>query len=252
MPTDTEDPIYKNSALEFKSTSFSVPVLVISSLDLKQIELLLKEKIAQAPDFFNNSPLIIDLEEINRQKKNIDFSGLIKCLQSNKFIPIGLSGGNDKQNSLALELNIPKHTTWGTHSKNAASAKKKPIESVEKIEKTDSADPPSSTVENMLISQPIRSGQRIYAKGDLTVLSQVGAGAEIMAEGNIHVYGCLRGRALAGVLGNTESRIFCSDLQAELISIAGHYKVNEELEKAEHRKPSQIFLQGQALIIENL
>jgi septum site-determining protein MinC len=80
----------------------------------------------------------------------------------------------------------------------------------------------------------------------------VSAGAEIMAEGNIHVYGSLRGRALAGVQGNIESRIFCSDLQAELISIAGHYKISEELDKAEYCKPTQIYLQDQALIIKNL
>lgn len=252
MSTDTKDPIYKKSALEFKSTSFSVTVLVISSLELKHIDLQLKEKIAQAPEFFKNSPLIIDLEEINRQKNKIDFVGLIKCLHSNHLIPIGLSGGNDNQYGLSLELNIPKHTLRGTHSNQTTSVKKISIETVEDIATPASSENPSSSVENMLISQPIRSGQRIYAKGDLTIIAQVGAGAEIMAEGNIHVYGCLRGRALAGVQGNTESRIFCSDLQAELVSIAGHYKLNEELDKTEPKKPSQIFLQGQALIIEHL
>ena len=104
----------------------------------------------------------------------------------------------------------------------------------------------------MLISQPIRSGQRIYAKGDLTILSHVSAGAEIMAEGNIHIYGALRGRALAGVQGNTESRIFCSALEAELVSIAGHYKISEELDEVEKQTPTQIYLQDQALIINTL
>ena len=104
----------------------------------------------------------------------------------------------------------------------------------------------------MLVNHPIRSGQRIYAKGDLTILSHVSAGAEVMAEGNIHIYGALRGRALAGVQGNTESRIFCSDLQAELISIAGHYKISEEFDKTEHPQPTQVFLQEQALIIKSL
>lgn len=252
MSTDTKDPISKKSALGFKSTSFSVPVLVISSLELKQIGHQLKEKIEQAPEFFKNSPVIVDLEAINLRKKDFDFAGLIACLRSNKIIPIGLSGGSDKQNDQALELNIPKHNTRGAHSNATSSTKKISIESVEDITKTSAAETQSSAVENMLISQPIRSGQRIYAKGDLTIISQVGAGAEIMAEGNIHVYGTLRGRALAGVQGDTESRIFCSDLQAELVSIAGHYQVNEELDKSDFRKPSQIFLQGQALIIENL
>ena len=111
---------------------------------------------------------------------------------------------------------------------------------------------PINAVENMLITHPIRSGQRIYAKGDLTILSLVSAGSEIMAEGNIHVYGALRGRALAGVQGNSESRIFCSALQAELVSIAGHYKINEELDTIDPHKPAQIFLKDQALIINNI
>ncbi|KFI21097.1 septum site-determining protein MinC, partial [Nitrosococcus oceani] len=94
-----------------------------------------------------------------------------------------------------------------------------------------------------LITQPVRSGQRIYVSGDLIILAQVSAGAEIMAEGNIHVYNTLRGRALAGVQGNTNARIFCFDLQAELISIAGDYKTSEDLKGTVEKKPVQIYLQ---------
>jgi septum site-determining protein MinC len=108
-----------------------------------------------------------------------------------------------------------------------------------------------STVTRVL-TQPVRSGQRIYVKGDLVILSPVSSGAEIMAEGNIHVYGALRGRALAGVQGNTESRIFCSDLQSELVSIAGHYKVSEDLVQSVRGKPVQIYLQDKALIIKDI
>ena len=103
-----------------------------------------------------------------------------------------------------------------------------------------------------LVTQPIRSGQRIYATGDLIIMSQVSAGAEIMAEGNIHVYNTLRGRALAGVHGNTDARIFCFDLQAELISIAGDYKTSEDLNKQIYKKPVQIYLQNHALIIKEI
>jgi septum site-determining protein MinC len=85
----------------------------------------------------------------------------------------------------------------------------------------------------------------------LIVLAQVSAGAEILAEGNIHVYGSLRGRALAGVRGNTAARIFCSNLQAELISIAGTYKLNEDLNQAAHKNPVQIYLQNNTLIIKD-
>jgi len=86
----------------------------------------------------------------------------------------------------------------------------------------------------------------------LIILSQVSAGAEIIAEGNIHVYNTLRGRALAGVQGNEDARIFCFDLQAELISIAGNYKVSEDLDKSVRNKPVQIYLQNEALIIKDI
>ena len=249
MSTDTEAPIYNKSVLEFKSTSFSTPVLVLYSLELKQIELSLKEKIAQAPEFFKNTPLIIDLKDCNREDQAIDILELIKCLQQNKLCPIGISGGNDEQIEQALEHHIPTHNIRSTNLNSSTSAHKLTSEKPQDKPATEEIAPP---VENMLVNHPIRSGQRIYAKGDLTIISHVSAGAEVMAEGNIHIYGALRGRALAGIQGNTESRIFCSDLQAELISIAGHYKISEEFDKTEHPQPTQVFLQEQALIIKNL
>jgi septum site-determining protein MinC len=103
-----------------------------------------------------------------------------------------------------------------------------------------------------VITQPIRSGQRVYSQGDLIVLAQVSSGTEIMAEGNIHVYATLRGRALAGVQGDTKARIFCSDLQAELISIAGIYKVSEDLNDSVRNKPVQIYLKDNSLIIKDI
>lgn len=253
MSTDTEAPIKNKPALEFKSTSFSAPVLVLYSADLTQVELQLKEKIAQAPEFFKNTPLLIELKNCNSEDLAIDMTSLIKCLQHNKLCPIGISGGSDEQNKQALELHIPTHTIRATHVNSSTSTHKLTVENTEPpLDKTPTEPTTMPPIENMLVQHPIRSGQRVYAKGDLIILSHVSAGAEVMAEGNIHIYGALRGRALAGVQGNTESRIFCSDLQAELISIAGHYKISEEFDKPEHHQPTQIFLQEQALIIKNL
>ena len=252
MSTDTEAPIYNKPALEFKSTSFSTPVIVIYSTELKQVEMQLKEKIAQAPDFFKNTPLLIDLKDNTGEDQAIDIPNLIKCLQQNNLCPIGISGGNDEQIKQALKHHIPTHNIRSTNVNSGRSTHKFAIDNTEKPQDNPTTGAIAPPVENMLVNQPIRSGQRIYAKGDLTVLSHVSAGAEVMAEGNIHIYGSLRGKALAGVQGNTESRIFCLDLQAELISIAGHYKISEEFDKAEPHQPTQIFLQEQALIIKNL
>ena len=247
-----EAPIYNKPVLELKSTSFSAPVLVLYNAKLKQVELQLKEKIAQAPDFFKNTPILIDLKNCNSKELSVDVTSLIKCLQLNKLCPIGISGGSVEQHKQALELHIPTHSIRTTNLNASSSTPKIAVENTEKPQDKPSTEAIAQPVENMLVSQPIRSGQRIYAKGDLTILSHVSAGAEVMAEGNIHIYGALRGRALAGVQGNTDSRIFCSDLQAELISIAGHYKISEELDNTEHHQPTQIFLQDQTLIIKNL
>jgi len=144
----------------------------------------------------------------------------------------------------ALELAIPAHT-----GQNQASADNTKPQSAQQAP---AAKPSTSTESATLITQPIRSGQRIYAHGDLIVLAQVSAGAEILAEGNIHVYGSLRGRALAGVQGNIEARIFCSDLQAELISIAGTYKISEDLTETVRNRPVQVCLQNNTLTIKDL
>ncbi len=238
-------PVQKN-ALEFKSTSLTMPVLLLSNNDLTEIELQLQEKISQAPEFFRNSPLLIDLQKLNNQGLDVDVEALVSLMRKLAFMPIGIRGGNKKQNHDILSIKLP---VCSMHGSNTALEKTSPKTlAVPEVEKK----VPEPAVENKLISQPVRSGQRVYAKGDLIVTATVSAGAEIMAEGNIHVYGTLRGRALAGVLGNTESRIFCSDLQAELISIAGIYRLSDDLSPETARKPVQISLDKQTLIIKDI
>lgn len=245
MPTDSQHSNYHPPALEFKSTTFSVPVLVLANNDVIIIEHQLQEKIQLAPEFFKNSPVIIDLQELNKQDLNIDISELVNMLRNLDFLPIGIRGATTQQLKKALELAIPAHT-----GPNQAS----PIDNAKPqvLQPTPATEPVSILESATLITQPIRSGQRIYAHGDLIILAQVSAGAEILAEGNIHVYGSLRGRALAGVQGNIEARIFCSDLQAELISIAGTYKISEDLTEIVRNRPVQICLQNNTLTIKNL
>ena len=236
-------------ALEFKSSTFSVPVLVLSTVDLGIIEQQLQEKINLAPEFFRNSPLVLDLQEINKQGLEINIAELTDIIRKAGLFPVGVRGGNVQQNKQVLELLIP---VYSIHSGgvSAENKKQKTIAPVPVPEPKTDTD--TDVAETTLITQPIRSGQRIYAAGDLVILAQVSAGAEIMAEGNIHVYNTLRGRALAGVRGNTEARIFCFDLHAELISIAGNYKVSEDLDDTVRNKPVQIYLQDQALIIKDI
>lgn len=246
MSNDTSS--LQKTALEFKSTSLTVPVLLLSNNDLTSIEQQLQEKVAQAPEFFRNSPLLIDLQKLTAQNLAVSVKDLVAMVRKQGFMPIGIRGGNEQQNAQSLAMHLPVHSM---HGHNAPLADKQAAPKLSTPE-AEASVPAIQTVENKLVTQPVRSGQRVYARGDLIVTATVSAGAEIMAEGNIHIYGSLRGRALAGVLGNTESRIFCSDLQAELISIAGIYQLSDDLSQHATHKPVQISLDNQTLIIKEI
>jgi septum site-determining protein MinC len=247
MSTDPQQNAHHSPALEFKSSTFSVPVLILASNDVTAIEQQLNEKINLAPEFFKNSPLVFDLQELNKHGLDINVTELAQIIRKLGLLPVGIRGGAAQQNHQALELGIPVHSNHSTAASSVA-----PKQQVPEPEPVPVPEQQTVAATTTMITHPVRSGQRIYASGDLIILAQVSAGAEILAEGNIHVYGSLRGRALAGVQGNTEARIFCSDLQAELISIAGNYKVSEDLNSAAHSRPVQIYLQKNTLVIKDI
>ncbi|NOR79624.1 MAG: septum site-determining protein MinC, partial [Methyloprofundus sp.] len=203
------------------------------------------EKIKQAPEFFRNSPILIDLQSVHEQELNLAL--LVDAIRNAEVFPIGVRGGTEAQKQTAKDLMLP------VISIQSRTDNQQPI-----IKETKLTPPPakekdeSSIIQNTMIDQPVRSGQRIYVKGDLTITAQVSAGAEVMAEGSIHIYGALRGRALAGVQGDEKACIFCSDLQAELVSIAGNYRISEDIEDSVRNTPVQIYLNKQALIIKNI
>ncbi len=234
-------------AFEFKSSVITVPVLNIYTTDVNVLSLQLREKIKQAPEFFKNSSVLIDLQNIQDQELNLSL--LVDAIHNVNILPIGIRGGSEAQKELAYQIQLPSFNATST------SAEKAPVEKIPEptVTAPSAIAEPAATnnIENTLISQPVRSGQRVYAKGDLVITSHVSAGAEVIAEGNIHIYGALRGRALAGVLGNENARIFCSDLQAELISIAGNYRISENIDDSYKKIPVQIYLNEQALIIKN-
>ncbi len=252
MSTDAPTP--QKTALEFKSTSLNVPALVVISDQVIHFENQLKEKVAQAPEFFKHSPVLIDLQEINKKGLKIDLQKFIDVLTGHDFFPVGIRGGNDEQNQLAIQLKLPTHSIHSTTPPSSVNTHPKTIspspQHTEVTEAEEGDTPLQHSIENKLITVPVRSGQRIYAKGDLIITAAVSAGAEIYAEGNIHIYGALRGRAYAGVQGDELCRIFCSDLHAELIAIAGNYKLSDQLDNSTKNKPVQISLQDQALIIQ--
>lgn len=225
--------------------------------DMQSISGELADKVGLAPDFFRNAPIIIDLNDIKNSKSEFDFPEFIAILNKYDMTPVGVRGGNKSLNKRAKALNL---AILADNSQSAAKNTTQDRQQSEKEVKPGKKPTPSgvtkTTVSNQTnstktITQPVRSGQKAYApSGDLIVLAQVSPGAEVMADGNIHIYGTLRGRALAGVKGNLESRIYCQDLQAELVSVGGHYQISENLEDSTRGMPVQIFLQDETLVIE--
>ncbi len=237
-----------SAAVELKSGSITLPILKVYSADIADIDQQLQQKLGKAPEFFRNAPIIIDLGELtDDQKQSLDFAALLKTVQGLALAPAGMRGGTAEQQKLAQAEKIAVLADVRTESAADTATDKKPAPR--------RAIPPPRpiTATTKVIDQPVRSGQRIYASGgDLIVLAQVSPGAEIMADGNIHVYGSLRGRALAGVQGNLEARIYCSDLQAQLIAIGGNYRTNEGEDDSLKGKLVQVYLQDDALVVESL
>jgi len=236
QPTSTNSPTF-----EFKSGVVTIPVLNIFSTDTSVIMQQLREKIKQAPEFFTHSSVLIDLQLVSEEALNLSL--LVAGIRNAGMFPVGVRGGSEEQQQAAKNLMLPVISVQNANSSIKQTTPAPVVTQAPEI---------TATVDSLLVTQPVRSGQRIYAKGDLIIIAAVSAGAEIMAEGNIHIYGALRGRALAGVQGNENSRIFCTDLQAELISIAGNYRVSEDIDQSVRNTPVQIYLNKQALLIKNI
>ncbi|MEE9332473.1 MAG: septum site-determining protein MinC, partial [Granulosicoccaceae bacterium] len=207
------------------------------------------------------------LDSSDAQPSELDGQDLLDCIRSHNLLPIVASVSN-KSSPLAGSIALPL-IEGGAQRQRVISETPAPGKSAEVAGSSISQAAPEATpgadlaltpteVEYviktpMLVNRPVRSGQQVYARDtDLIVMGSIGAGAEVIADGNIHVYGPLRGKALCGVSGNTETRIFCQSLEAELVSVAGNYRLLEEIPEDLHGKPAQIWLDKDRLNIEPL
>lgn len=252
--------MHNTTTFQLKGSLFTLTVLRMKSVDLDTLQTELSNTIAKAPKFFENAPVVVDLQPIAQINPPLNFVRLIEILKSNQLIPIGVRNGSDQHHidaiaaGLALLPNIKTHETTSFSDKNEKPDQKSTTKTQQVTEQNESVSADSlPATPTKIITQPIRSGKQVYVQGgDLLVLAPVSHGAEILADGNIHVYGPLRGRALAGVRGDTNARIFCQELDAELVSIAGHYKISDELEDApkEEKGLKHIFLEDEELKVE--
>jgi len=237
-----ENLISMEPQFELKAGSFTLPLLRLLGTDMDAVAQQLGEKVDQAGDFFQHAPVVIDLAGLAGTEVDVEFPLLVGLMRGYGMIPVGVRGGSPAQNAAAEAMEL---AVLGD-SRAQARAESRPAAAR-------AAAPPRPAPGSKLVTRPVRSGQRVYAPGgDLILMAQVSSGAEIMADGHIHVYGTLRGRALAGVKGNQDARIFCHNLQAELVSVAGHYRISENIAADVKGHPVQIYLQERTLHIESL
>ena len=244
MSVTPGEPSVQTPALEIKVASFALPTLELLNSDMEAVAAQLADTINKEPDSFHNAPVVIDLNHLSDTQTAIDFPLLVGIMRGYRMVPVAVSGGNAAQNELAEMMDL---AILGEQRKQrSSSASPHPRDAATQSFK-DRLEP--RTV-NRLIAHSVRSGQRFYARdGDLIVMGSVNSGAEVLADGNIHIYGFLRGRAHAGVKGNTETRIFCQHLQAELISIAGRYRVSVTLNLELSDKPVTVYLKDNDLLV---
>ncbi len=227
------------SCFQFKASFAPCAILQMTRYDLAALDIQLNAAIQRAPNFFIGSPVLIDLEKIP-QIEDLDFAKIKQVLIGHGLAPMGVRGGNEKQMQEAATAGLPTVNI----GKSAADAPKKKVEEV----------PVPVAVTSKLVTTAIRSGMQVYAKGgDLIVTAHVSPGAELLADGHIHVYGTLRGRALAGVQGNASARIFCHKLEAELVSIAGFYLTKDDIhDLPENHSMIQIYLENENVQIKGI
>lgn len=218
----------ETQALEIKGSMFTLPVLRLQSVDLNHIEQDLTQRLAQHLRFFQHAPVVIDLELLSQQAGTLDLPGLCALLRHSNLIPVGVKSASESQIDDAKSAGLA--ILKGGSNVSPRELTEPPAKAVEKPTKTIETVPaPAAPAPTKVVSQPVRSGQQIYARGgDLIVLAAVNAGAEVIADGNIHIYAPLRGRALAGVQGDESASIFTQSMEAELVAIAGNYQVFED------------------------
>ena len=247
-----------NSAVELKGSVFTLPILQIHAISIAEIEVDLLTHLSKARKFFENAPVVIDLKSIAKIEQDFDFHSLMKLLSQQHLIPVGVKNGSNQQNALAVSagLAILKGGISPPDAEDKPSEKTKAEPEPTIDNEVKNSAPPAVADQNKtkVVTQPVRSGQQVYAKGgDLIILAPVNHGAEIIADGNIHVYSSMRGRALAGVRGDVNASIFCQSMEAELVAIAGNFRVFEEDMPAEIKSKSvRIHLDNEQLVIAQL
>jgi septum site-determining protein MinC len=224
--------------IELKGSSFTLSVVHLHHADPDVVRQALQDKVNQAPAFLKNAPVVLNVASLTSE---VNWRLMQQAVTSTGLHIVGVSGCKDEPLKRII-------TRAGLPLLSEGKEQKQAVEVIEPIKPAEL--PP---VKTRVINTPVRSGQQIYAKNcDLIVTNSVSAGAELVADGNIHIYGMMRGRALAGASGDRDCQIFCTSLSAELVSIAGEYWMMDHIPAEFFGKASRLCLRDGALTIQTL
>jgi len=240
---------------ELKFGQVGIANLRVRTLDVPRLAAEMRERIGRAPKLFERAAVILDFGGLARLPEDASAEALVRALRDAGVHPVALAYGTPENDTLAERLGLPVLAKFRAQYERQADAAEPspPPPPVHGASAAPAREPlpaaPLDATPGLVHTLPVRSGQQLFAAHrDLTVLGMVGAGAEVMADGSIHVYGALRGRALAGASGFTGARIFCREFHAELVAIAGHYKVLDDVPKALHGKAVQVWLDADDIL----
>lgn len=249
---------------ELKIGQVGIANLRIRTLDVERLVQEMRERVTRAPKLFGRAAVILDFGGLSQVPDVATAQALVDGLRSAGVLPVALAYGTSAVDLLSQQLGLPLLAKFraqyeradaevapppAPEPRRAVRAEPKPAPAAPVAKVADAAAPQPGRMQ----LGNVRSGQQLYAENcDLTVMATVGAGAEVIADGSIHIYGTLRGRALAGAQGNTAARIFCRDFHAELVAIAGHYKVLDDVPDTLRGKAVQVWLEQDQIKIAAL
>jgi len=217
---------------------FTMMVMRVGDASGAALEQTLRNQITRSPQFFANAPIVLDLKGSGGFSDTQEFVEMRRVLASLALVPVAVQNVNPDQQRAATAAGFGMLTAPATSRRSAAPSSSR------------SSNGAAAPSKSLLITEPVRSGTQIYAPGgDVIVERSVSAGAEIIADGHIHIYGTLRGRAIAGAMGDASARIFVGRLEAELVSIAGRYLVHEDIAPAHIGQRVQVILEEQRVVI---
>ena len=230
--------------IEFKGSSFTLSVVHLHHSQPEVIRQALQDKIDQAPAFLQNAPVVLNVSALNG---DINWKQMQQAVIATGLRIVGVSGCKDEAlKKMIARAGLP---VLSEGKENRKRAEAPVVEEAPPI----LAPVAETASKTRIINTPVRSGQQIYARNaDLIVTNSVSAGAELVADGNIHIYGMMRGRALAGASGERDSQIFCTNLAAELVSIAGEYWIMDQIPAEFFGKAARLCLKDGALTIQTL